>query len=77
MGVTRMKFLATMLVAVFVVVASASLVFANCAGHTKAQLAKNGTSTSSDRVTTADVPPPPVGDQVVQSVQTDKGFEKK
>jgi hypothetical protein len=35
-----MKFVATLLVAVFVV-ASASLAFADCAGHNKAQLVKS------------------------------------
>ena len=36
-----MKFMATFLVAVFVVAAGTSLAFGDCAGHSKAQLAKN------------------------------------
>jgi hypothetical protein len=36
-----MKLVATFLVAVFVVAASTSFVFAECAGHNKAQLVKN------------------------------------
>jgi hypothetical protein len=40
-GVTGMKFVATFLVAVFVVAAGTSFAFADCAGHNKAQLVKN------------------------------------
>jgi hypothetical protein len=36
-----MKLVTTFLVAVFLVVASVSFVFAECAGHSKAQLVKN------------------------------------
>ena len=36
-----MKFVATFLVAVFIVTASASFAFADCAAHNKAQLVKN------------------------------------
>jgi hypothetical protein len=42
-GVTRMKLLATFLVAVFVVAAGTSFAFGDCAGHNKAQLVKNQT----------------------------------
>jgi len=38
-----MKFMATFLVAVFVVAAGTSLAFGDCAGHSKAQLVKNQT----------------------------------
>jgi ABC-type spermidine/putrescine transport system permease subunit I len=38
-----MKLVATILVAAFVVVASMSFAFAECAGHTKAQMVKNQT----------------------------------
>jgi hypothetical protein len=40
-GVTQMKFVAMMLVAVFVVAGSMTIAFADCAGHTKAQLVKS------------------------------------
>jgi hypothetical protein len=38
-----MKFMATFLVAVFVVTAGTSFAFGDCAGHSKAQLVKNQT----------------------------------
>jgi hypothetical protein len=40
-GVTRMKLMATFLVAVFVVAVGTSFAFGDCAGHNKAQLVKN------------------------------------
>jgi len=40
-GVTPMKLVVTFLVAVFVVVASTSFAFAECAGHGGAQMVKN------------------------------------
>jgi hypothetical protein len=44
-----MKLVATFLVAIFVVVASVSFVFADCAGHSKAQLVKNQQQTMQDQ----------------------------
>jgi hypothetical protein len=38
-----MKFVATFLVAVFVVAAGTSFAFGDCAGHSKAQMVKNET----------------------------------
>ena len=72
-----MKLMATILVAVFVVAAGTSFVFAECAGHTKAQMVKtNDPQISSDRVATTDaVPAAP--DKVAQSVKTGKTPEKK
>jgi hypothetical protein len=76
-----MKLVAAFLVAVFVVVASMSFAFADCAGHSKAQLVKNETNQtqeqiSTDRVTTTE-PLPAVPDKVAQSVKADKALEKK
>jgi hypothetical protein len=76
-GVTRMKLVATILVAAFVVVASMSFAFAECAGHTKAQMVKSDEpQISSDRVATTDAVPV-VPDKVVQSAKTGKTLEKK
>jgi hypothetical protein len=41
--VTRMKLVATFLVAVFVVAAGTSFAFGDCPGHNKAQMVKNPT----------------------------------
>jgi hypothetical protein len=76
-----MKLVATFLVAIFVVVASMSLAFADCAGHSKAQLVKNETNQtqeqiSTDRVATTE-PLPAVSAKVAQSVKADKALEKK
>jgi hypothetical protein len=72
-----MKLVATILVAAFVVAASMSFAFAECAGHTKAQMVKtDDPQISSDRVATTDaVPAAP--DKVAQSVKTGKTLEKK
>jgi len=72
-----MKLVATILVAAFVVAASMSFAFADCAGHTKAQMVKtDDPQISSDRVATTDaVPAAP--DKVVQSMNTGKTIEKK
>jgi hypothetical protein len=72
-----MKLVATILVAAFVVAAGMSFAFADCAGHSKAQLVKtDDPQISSDRVATADaVPAAP--DKVVQSEKTGKTIEKK
>jgi hypothetical protein len=40
-GVTHMKLVSTLLVAVFVVAVGTSFAFGDCAGHNKAQLVKN------------------------------------
>jgi hypothetical protein len=76
-----MKLVAMFLVAIFVVVASMSFAFANCAGHSKAQLVKNETNQtqeqiSTDRVATTEALPA-VPDKVAQSVKADKAPEKK
>ena len=48
--VTRMKLVTTILVAAFVVAASISFAFADCPGHTKAQMVKtDDPQISSDR----------------------------
>jgi hypothetical protein len=54
-----------------------SFAFADCAGHTKAQMVKtDDPQISSDRVATTDaVPAAP--DKVAQSVKTGKTLEKK
>jgi hypothetical protein len=72
-----MKLVATILMAAFMVVASMSFAFAECAGHTKAQMVKTDEpQISSDRVATTDAVPA-VPDKVVQSVKTGKTLEKK
>ena len=72
-----MKLVVTILVAAFVVAAGVSFAFADCAGHTKAQMVKtDDPQISSDRVATTDaVPAAP--DTVAQSVKTGKTLEKK
>jgi hypothetical protein len=76
-GVTQMKLVATILVAVFVMAASMSFAFADCAGHTKAQMVQsNDPQISSDRVATTDALPT-VPEKVAQSVKTGKAVEKK
>jgi hypothetical protein len=72
-----MKLMATILVAVFVVAASMSFAFAECAGHTKAQMVQsNDPKSSSDRVANNEALTP-TPDKVVQSVKSDKALEKK
>jgi hypothetical protein len=72
-----MKLMATILVAAFVVVASMSFAFADCAGHTKPKLVMSDEPKStSDRVATTDAVPV-VPDKVAQSVKTSKTLEKK
>jgi hypothetical protein len=52
-----MKLMATFLVAVFVMAAGASFAFADCAGHSKAQLVKDQTQEqmSKEQPTTASI----------------------
>jgi hypothetical protein len=72
-----MKLVATILVAVFVMAASMSFAFADCAGHTKAQMVQsNDPQISSDRVAATDALPT-VPEKVAQSVKTGKAVEKK
>jgi hypothetical protein len=76
-----MKLVATVLVAVFVALGSVSLVFADCAGHSKPQLVQNETpqQLSSDRqVSNQALPAVPA--QVVKqmdSAKTAKAIETK
>jgi 3-hydroxyisobutyrate dehydrogenase-like beta-hydroxyacid dehydrogenase len=72
-----MKLVATILVAVFVVAASMSFAFAECAGHTKAQMVQsNDPKSSSDRVANNEALTP-TPDKVVQSAKSEKALEKK
>jgi hypothetical protein len=72
-----MKLVVTILVAAFVVAAGMSFAFADCAGHSKAQLVKtDDPQISSDRVAATDAVPA-VPDKVAQSVKTGKTIEKK
>jgi hypothetical protein len=89
-GVTRMRLMATILVAVFVVAAGTSFVFAECAGHNKAQLVKQDQEQNSkdqlvkqdqeqnskDQLASTEAPVP-VPEKVAQSVKPDQAPEKK
>jgi hypothetical protein len=85
-----MKLMATILVAVFVVVAATSFAFAECAGHNKAQLVKQDQEQNSkDQLAKQDQEqnskdqrasteaPLPVPKKVAQSVTPDQAPEKK
>jgi apolipoprotein N-acyltransferase len=71
-----MKLMATVLVAVFVAMAGASVVFADCAGHSKAQLVQSETpqQMTSDRQVSNQASPATL-EQVAKQANTVK--EKK
>jgi hypothetical protein len=72
-----MKLVATILLAAFVVAAGVSFAFANCAGHSKAQLVQSDDpKSSSDRVANNEALTT-TPDKVVQSAKSDKALEKK
>ena len=72
-----MKLVATILVAAFVVAGGMSMAFADCAGHSKAQLVKSDDpQISSDRQANKDALTA-VPEKVVQQTQSMKAQEKK
>jgi hypothetical protein len=71
-----MKLVATVFVAVFVALGSVSLVFADCAGHSKAQLVQGDTPLSSNRQVSNQASPAAPA-QVAKQVDTAKTIEKK
>jgi hypothetical protein len=74
-----MKFLATFLVAVFVVAAGTSFAFGDCAGHSKAQMVKNQTQVQTSKTQSTDTNAPfsvaEKGDEAPKPVA--KSVEKK
>jgi hypothetical protein len=72
-----MKLVATILVAAFVVAGGMSFAFADCAGHTKAQLVQiDAPQVSSDRQVNNEALVP-VPDKVAQQTKTSKDSVKK
>jgi hypothetical protein len=72
-----MKLVATILVAAFVVVVSMSMAFADCAGHTKAQLVKtDDQQVSSDRQANNDTLTA-APEKVVRQAKSEKVLEKR
>jgi len=73
-----MKFMATFLVAVFVVAASTSLAFGDCAGHSKAQLVKNQSLEQMTKEQPAATGSPlTVAEKATESAKSVKALEKK
>ena len=73
-----MKFMATFLVAVFVVAAGTSLAFGDCAGHTKAQLVKKQTLEQMTKEPAAATGSPfTVAEKATEPAKPDKTLEKK
>ena len=76
-GVTLMKLVATILVAAFVVTGTMSFAFADCAGHTKAQLVQSDNpQISSDRQANNEAPAAAPA-KVAQQTGNVKALEKK